>query len=110
MKSAPEISLEQVLDLINASYLARMVDLGKINHAVGYHLGRVAEPVRFPGSWAGWSEPRPGDLVRPSGRLDRRYIWREAVQQAEPKSEIMIRLEEIERVETELDGYVLETP
>jgi hypothetical protein len=48
--------------------------------------------------------------VRPSGRLDRRYIWREAVQQAEPKSEIMIRLEEIERVETELDGYVLETP
>ena len=40
--------------------------------------------------------------------LDRRYIWREAVQQAEPKSEIMISPDEIERVETELDGYVLE--
>ena len=108
--SAQKVSLEQVLDLINASYLARMADLGKINHAVGYHLGRVAEPVRFPGPWAGWSEPRPGDLVRSSGRLDRRYIWREAVQQAEPKSEIMISPDEIERVETELDGYVLETP
>jgi glycosyltransferase domain-containing protein len=108
--SAPKVSLEQVLDLINMSYLARMVDVGKINHAVGYHLGRIAEPVAFSGPWAGWNEPRPGDLVRPSARLDRRYIWREAVRQAEPKNEIIIRPEEIERVETELDGYVLETP
>ena len=105
---APEVSLEQVLDLVNASYLARCIDIGRVNHAVEYHLGRTAEPVRFPGPWAGWSEPRPADLVRPSARLDRRYVWREAVLQAQPKEEIVISPNEMERVETELDGYVLE--
>jgi glycosyltransferase domain-containing protein len=106
---APEVSLEQLLDLANASYLARCIDIGRINHAVRYHLGRTAEPVRFPGPWAGWSEPRPADLVRRSARLDRRYVWREAVLQAQPKEEIVLSSNEIERVETELDGYVLET-
>ena len=105
----PEVSLEQVLDLVNASYLARCIDIGRVNHAVQHQLGRIAEPVSFPGPWAGWSEPRPGDLVRRSARLDRRYIWREAVLQAEPKEEIVITLKEIERVEAELDGYALET-
>jgi glycosyltransferase domain-containing protein len=106
---APEVSLEQVLDLANASYLARSIDMGKVNHAVWHHLGRIAEPVSFPGPWAGWSEPQPADLVRRSARLDRHYIWREAVLQAEPKEEIVITLNEMERVEAELDGYVLET-
>ena len=87
----PEVSLEQVLDLVNASYLARCIDIGKVNHAVQYQLGRIAEPVSFPGPWAGWSEPRPGDLVRRSARLDRRYIWREAVLQAEPKRRLSSR-------------------
>jgi hypothetical protein len=46
--------------------------------------------------------------VRRSSRLDRRYIWREAVLAAEPSDEIVITPDEIERVETELDGYVLD--
>jgi glycosyltransferase domain-containing protein len=105
---APEGSLAQILDLVNAGYLARMIDIGKVNHAVWHHLGRIAEPVRFPGPWPGWSEPRPADLVRRSARLDRRYIWREAVLEAQPKEEIVITLDEMARVEAELDGYVLE--
>jgi len=104
----PDASLRQVLDLINASYLGRCINTGVVNHAVWYHLGRIREPVRFPGPWPGSSEPRPGDLVRRSSRLDRRYIWREAVLAAEPSDEIVITPDEIERVETELDGYVLD--
>ena len=99
--------MEQVLDLVNASFLARCIDTRTINHAVWHHLGRIAEPVKFPGPWAGWSRPRRTDLVRPSARLDRRYIWREAVLKAEPKDEIEITLDDIARVETQLDGYVL---
>jgi glycosyltransferase domain-containing protein len=106
---ASDVSLEHVLDLANASYLARCIDIGKVNHAVRYHLGRIAEPVTFPGPWAGWSEPRPADLVRRSARLDRRYVWREAVLQAEPKEEIVITLDEIACVEAELEGYILDT-
>ncbi|MBV8119698.1 MAG: TIGR00180 family glycosyltransferase, partial [Alphaproteobacteria bacterium] len=103
-----EASLEQLLDLVNASYLARCLELGKINHTVEHLLGRIREPVRFPGPWAGWSEPRPEDLVRRSASLDRRYVWRKAVLEAEPKDEIMITLDEIARVEAELDSYLLD--
>jgi glycosyltransferase domain-containing protein len=103
-----DVSLEQVLDLANASFLVRCIDIGKVNHAVGHHLGRIAEPVSLPGPRTGWREPQPADLVHLSTRLDRRYIWREAVLKAEPKEEIVITPAEIERVEVELDGYMLE--
>jgi hypothetical protein len=105
---APAGLLEQVLDLVNASYLARCIDIGRVNHAVEHFLGRIPEPVRFPEPWAGSSEPQPADLVRWSDHLDRRYIWREAVLEAQPKEEIVITPDEIERVETQLDGYLLE--
>jgi len=104
----PRASLEQILDLVNASFLASCINISQVNHAVWHHLGRVPEPVRFLRPWTGWSEPRPADLVRRSAHLDRRYIWREAVLQAEPKEEIVITSDEIERAEAELDGYILE--
>jgi glycosyltransferase domain-containing protein len=99
------ISLQQVLDLINASCLGREIHIGTINYAVQYALGDVATPVRFSGPWRGWSEVQPRDLIRASQRQNRRYIWRTAVLEAEPRDEITISADEMTKVESQLDFY-----
>ena len=103
----PKIPFRQLIDLINASYLARVVDTGTINYAVQYALGDVTQPVKFPGPWRGWLEPQAGDLIRVSQRPDRRYIWRRAVLEAEPRDEIFITAGEMMKVESQLDFYDL---
>jgi glycosyltransferase domain-containing protein len=103
----PKIPFQQLIDLINASYLGRVVDTGTINYAVQYALGDVAQPVKFPGPWRGWLEPQTGDLIRVSQRPDRRYIWRRGVVEAEPRDEISITAAEMTKVESQLEFYDL---
>ena len=102
-----KIPFQQLIDLINASYLGRVVDTGTINYAVQYALGDVASPVKFPGPWRGWLEPQTGDLIRVSRRPDRRYIWRREVVEAEPRDEISITAGEMTKVEAQLEFYDL---
>jgi hypothetical protein len=105
--NSSKIPFQQLIDLINASYLGRVVDTGTINYAVQYALGDVAQPVKFPGPWRGWSEPQTGDLIRVSQRPDRRYIWRRGVVEAEPRGEISITTGEMTKVEAQLEFYDL---
>ena len=102
-----KIPFQQLIDLINASYLGRVVDTGTINYAVQYALGDVAQPVKFPGPWRGWLEPQTGDMIRVSQRPDRRYIWRREVVEAEPRNEISITAGEMTKVEAQLEFYDL---
>jgi hypothetical protein len=97
-----------LVDLINTTYLAQALDLGSVNHSVRYGLGELDHPVQFPGPWPGLRAVATGDVVRTSRLPDRRYIWRQAVMEAEPKDEICIGREEMARVEEQLDSYQLE--
>jgi glycosyltransferase domain-containing protein len=105
--NSPKIPFQQLIDLINASYLGRVIDTGTINYAVQYALGDAAQPVRFPGPWRGWLEPQTGDLIRVSQRPDRRYIWRRGVVEAEPRDEVSITAGEMTKVESQLEFYDL---
>jgi hypothetical protein len=104
---SPKIPFRQLIDLINASYLGRVLDTGTINYAVQYALGDVAQPVKFRGPWRGWLEPQAGDLIRVSERPGRRYIWRRGVVEAEPRDEISITAGEMTKVEAQLESYDL---
>lgn len=103
--NTPRISFRQLVDMINAACLGRLVHPGTINYAAEYGLGKAADPVRFPGPWRGWTEAQADDLIRPSPRGDRRYIWRRAVLEAEPRYEISITADEMTKVEAQLDHY-----
>jgi glycosyltransferase domain-containing protein len=105
--NSSKIPFQQLIDLINASYLGRVIDTGTINYAVQYALGDAAQPVKFPGSWRGWLEPQTSDLIRVSQRPDRRYIWRREVVEAEPRREISITAGEMRKVESQLEFYDL---
>jgi glycosyltransferase domain-containing protein len=101
-----QISVEQIIDLINATFLGRTLDLGVVNYNVRWALGEMEQPFKFPPPWAGWKEPIEGDLIHPSSKIaNRRYVWRRAVIEAEPKQEITISAEEMSRVATQLDQY-----
>jgi len=101
------IPLRQIVDLINASCLGREIHIGTINHAVQHALGDAIDAVKFPEPWQGWSEVGPRDLIRPSRRPDRQYVWRCAVLEAEPRDEIRITADEMMKVETQLEFYDL---
>jgi glycosyltransferase domain-containing protein len=98
-------SLEQFLDMSHATWLGREVDTGMLNHATELLLGAAVPPIRPDSDWAGWREPGDGDLIRFSAAGGRRYIWRRAVIEAEPRDEITIERNEMTRVEQELDAY-----
>jgi glycosyltransferase domain-containing protein len=106
--AAEKSDLQQVLDLIHATWLGRELDLGILEHTVRQKLGDPLPAIHVPPVWPGWREPAPGDAVHPSPRGDRRYIWRREVLTAEPREEITITPAEMARVEGELDGYRLE--
>lgn len=98
-------SLEQFLDLSHATWLGREVDGGMLNHAAQLLLGAALPPLRPDPDWPGWREPSDGDLISSSAAGARRYIWRKAVVQAEPRDEITIERNEMVRVEQGLDAY-----
>src|SRR5262249_31901982 len=109
-KAATPNKLTHILDIIHATYFGREIDTGIINHTARVLLGDPIRPVRPPRLKGHGDAVDPTDLVHPAGREGRRYIWRKEVLNAEPRSEIMIRGEEIARVEAALDHYVLAAP
>jgi glycosyltransferase domain-containing protein len=102
-----ETSIEHLLDLIHATWLGREADLGMINHTIRQMLGDAIPPIEIAPQWPGWHEPLDGDLVHRSEKDGRRYVWRRAVIEAEPREEITITSDEIARVEAQLQYYVL---
>jgi len=104
--AVPEgMNLEQFLDMSHATWLGREIDVGRINHTARMLLGDGLAPIVDDPAWAGWQEPGEGDVVGVSAIDGRRYIWRKAVVEAEPRDEISIDREEIARAEKELDAY-----
>jgi glycosyltransferase domain-containing protein len=98
-------TLEQLLDMSHASWLAREIDTGKINHTVRLLLGDPLPPVDPPDMPVAWQEPTQADEISPSGTVRRRYVWRQSVIAAEPRDEITIDRDERARVERQLDVY-----
>jgi len=94
--------LDQLVDMIHAVWLRRNSDDGILNHATRLLLGDAIPPLDAPGAPPPRRGPEEGDMVK-QGAL--RYIWRDAVLRAEPKDEIQISREEMERVMKQLDVY-----
>jgi len=101
----PGGSLQQFLDMSHATWLGREVDVGMLNHATRLLLGDAIPPLQTEPDYPGWSEPSDGDMIGSSAVGGRRYIWRNAVVEAEPRDEITIVRSEMTRVEQELDAY-----
>ena len=99
------VTLEQVLDVVHGTWLGREIDIGIMNHQARVLLGETIAPIKIPPAWAGWREPDDNDAIHPCATRSRRYIWRNAVIAAEPRAEITIESDEMERVERQLDAY-----
>jgi glycosyltransferase domain-containing protein len=99
---------ETLLDLIHATLLGRTIDLGMVNHQVQLLLGEPLPPIALEKQWLGARQEEPGDVVNSSNLANRRYIWRRAMREAEPRHEITISPDEMRRVEDQLDLYRLD--
>lgn len=97
--------LTQLLDLVHATWLGREIDLGMTKHAATLLLGDTAPPPVPPQEDYRWRDPDTQDIVHFSADRTRRYIWRHAVLEAEPREEIRIDADEIARVEQQLDSF-----
>ena len=98
--------LAHTIDVIHASYFGREVDTGIINRAAEV---LIDDSTDLPtGQKLVHRKPtiEPDDAVHLSAIPGHSYIWRNAVLNAEPKSEISISNEEIARVEAALDDYL----
>jgi glycosyltransferase domain-containing protein len=104
----PGVQPETLLDLIHATLLGRTIDLGMVNHQVQLLLGEPRQPIALEKQWIGPKPQELGDVVNSSSVANRRYIWRRAVLEAEPRNEITISLEEMRRSERQLDRYRLD--
>jgi len=103
-----DVEPETLLDLIHATLLARTIDLGMVNHQVQLLLGEPLPPIVLEKQWVGPKPQELGDVVNFSSVANRRYIWRRAVLEAEPRDEITISPEERRRAEEQLDRYRLD--
>ena len=74
------------------------------NHVARQLLGDDLPPISTATNRPTWQPPGSEDRVRQSEI--RRYVWRKAVLEAEPRDEINITVAEMDRVEQELDAYV----
>jgi glycosyltransferase domain-containing protein len=97
--------LEQVLDMVYATFLGREVDVGMINHTVRMLLGDPIPPIQIAPTESEWREPGEADIIHHATAGDRRYVWRQRVVAAEPRDEISIGPDEMARVERQLDAY-----
>jgi glycosyltransferase domain-containing protein len=95
--------LEQLLDIIHATWLGHEIDTGMCNHTARRLLGDDLPPISAPPDGPPWQPPGNGDNTRQSEI--RSYIWRKAVLEAEPRHEINITPAEMDRVERQLDAY-----
>lgn len=99
-------SLKQFFDLVHLVGLARELDGGVVNHTVQRALGaRLPEAPGRPDDRRPALPPGRGDMAHPSRHAGRRYIWRRAVLEAEPRSEVTITAEQIAAVEAQLDDW-----
>lgn len=103
----PDSRLEQLIDVVHGTWFAREANVGVFNHAAELLLGRQHPLLRGEPEWPGSRPLGDGDLIH-YGPGERRYIWRRAVLQAEPREEITISDREIAKVEQELDAYQLD--
>jgi glycosyltransferase domain-containing protein len=103
----PDSRLEQLIDVVHGTWLAREADLGAFNHAAQLLLGMQKPLLRGDPVWPGGRPLGEGDLVH-RGAGDRRYIWRREVLEAQPREEITIGRTEIATVEHQLDLYRLD--
>ena len=98
----PNHDLNQLIDMIHTVWLYRNFDDGVLNHAARLLLGDAVRPIAGPEL----RDARRGrswrDVVR---RGARRYVWRDEVLRAEPRDEIQISKQEINRVTAQLDVY-----
>lgn len=102
------IQLEHLLDLIHATLLGRTVDLGMLNHQVQLLLGEPLPQIVLQKQWTGPKPQELGDIVNSSRAGKRRYTWRRAAIEAEPRHEITISRDEMRRAEEQLDLYHLD--
>jgi glycosyltransferase domain-containing protein len=98
----PHSSLDQLVDMVHAVWLHRNFDDGMLNHAARLLLGDPMEPIPGPDVRIPWRKPGWRDIVR---RGARRYVWRRDVLRAEPRHEIHISRQEVQRVTDQLDVY-----
>jgi glycosyltransferase domain-containing protein len=102
-KDLVNCSIEQFFDLVHSIGLARELDGGPINYTVQRILGAPHPPIPIPQVTR--MAALPTDVVHASGVPGRRYRWRRAVLDAEPRGEIDISAAEVERVERQLEHY-----
>jgi hypothetical protein len=98
--------LAHTIDVIHGCYFGREVDTGIINHTAEFLIGDRTDPPEGEKPVQPKPTIEPDDAVHLSAIPGRSYIWRNAVLNAEPKSEISISNEEIARVEAALDDYL----
>jgi glycosyltransferase domain-containing protein len=102
IRPPPNSDLDRLVDMVHAVWLRRNFDDGVLNHAVRLLLGDAIAPLSGPDARVEWRRRSYRDIVR---RGARRYIWRDEVLRAEPRSEIQISRDEIKRVNAQLDIY-----
>ena len=99
----PRTKLNKLLDTIHTLWLYSNFNYGILSYACQLQLGYPLAPI--PDSCA----PLPRHAASPADKIHRHgkrcYIWRDEVRDAEPKNEIRITSDEIDRVERQLDFY-----
>ncbi len=95
--------LGQLVDVINAVWLNRNFDNGMLNHTARLLLGDDLPPLAGRTPPTAPKDVEPSDIVH-HGANGRRYIWRRAVLEAEPREEIAISADEMSRVMKQLEG------
>jgi glycosyltransferase domain-containing protein len=101
--AATEPKLGKLLDTIHTLWLHSNFDYGVLSYACQLQLGYPLAPIPDPRSPSSRRAVRWADKIHKHRK--RRYIWRNEVLNAEPKDEIQITHDEIERVERQLDFY-----
>lgn len=99
------VDLDRLIDMIHATWLGHEVDTGVLNHATRQLLGDPLPPLAGSPDFLGFRPPQEGDLVHLCRGGRRRYVWRRAVLEAEPRAEITIAPDQIAAVEQALDVF-----
>lgn len=103
LAAATDPKLNKLIDTVHTLWLHSNFNYGVLSYACQLQLGYPLAPIPDPRSPLPHRAVGPADKVRRHGK--RTYIWRNEVLNAEPKNEIQITSEEIDRVERQLDLY-----
>jgi len=100
---ATDPKLNKLLDTIHTLWLHSNFNYGVLSYACQLQLGYPLAPIPDPRAPLPRLAVSPADKIHKHGK--RCYIWRDEVLNAEPKNEIDITSDEIDRVERQLDFY-----